>query len=450
VIIHQPGSPAYRAATSLWNGAVEHRPAGVATPNTTTEISAAVRRARREGKRPTVRGGGHDWAGRALADDALVIDMSGMRNVEVDVTGRTAVIAGGATAADVVAVTEPHGLLPATGTVDSVGMVGLTLAGGYGPLCGVAGLALDTVEAFTVVLADGRVVTADSTSHADLFWALRGGGGNFGVVADMRIALHEIDQLTTGLVTFPWNQAADVLSGFSDMAPSMPDALTVQSGLIPGPDGDPVPYLAPTWAGHHGDAMTHIERLTTLGTPTSVDVAPMAHADMLAMFGRHAPAGLGRAMRTRNVATLDEHVVGAILAACGRSSSPLNSVAIHHFHGAATRIPLGDTAFGIRTEHFMVEILATWPSQSDASDHDRWADALYTDLADLSLRGGYPNLIGPGQRAQAEKSYGADAARLLAAKRTYDPEYVFAATALPADETSADFGGQLRDDIGQL
>ncbi|WP_155763051.1 FAD-binding oxidoreductase, partial [Mycobacterium colombiense] len=195
-------------APLIWNAAAQHRPALIVRPESSLDVQVAIRVARDRGMRLSVLGGGHDWAGRAVCDGGLVIDMSGMRSVTVDTRARVATVGGGVIAADLIEAVAPHGLVAATGNCGGVGMTGLTLGGGYGPLNGRFGLALDNLLGAEVVLADGRSVTADATHEPELFWALRGGGGNFGVVTSMRVRLHPLDQLIGGMIMFPWSQAA--------------------------------------------------------------------------------------------------------------------------------------------------------------------------------------------------------------------------------------------------
>ena len=282
--IHLPGSPEFTAATRLWNGAVTHRPAAVARPTSRSEVQSALRYVADSGMPVAVRGGGHDWAGRALIAGGLVIDLSLMRRVDVDVTSQTAFVSGGSTAADVVAATEPFGLVPATGTYGGVGIVGLTLAGGYGPLNGIAGLALDNVIAFEVVLHDGTTTIAHERHEPDLFWALRGGGGNFGVVTGMRVRLHALDSVIAGFIGFPWQQAEQILRRYDVLRPTMPDELTVQIGVLSGPDGNPIVFMAPAWSGTAATGVTWIDRLQRLGTPVIAQVGQMPYSAMLGLF----------------------------------------------------------------------------------------------------------------------------------------------------------------------
>ena len=239
----------YDQARRIWNGAVDHEPALIVRAETAAEVRAAVMAGRCHHLPVSVRGGGHDWAGRALRPGGLVIDLTGMRQVAVDTETRTATVGGGATAREVIAAAAPYGLVAATGTCGSVGMAELTLVGGYGPLNGRFGLALDNLLAAEAVLADGRLVTVDAAHEPELFWAIRGGGGNFGVVTSIRVRLHPAPRLLAGFIEFAWEQAAGVWDGLRAVLADAPDELTVQSGILPGLHGAPRMFLFPVWSG---------------------------------------------------------------------------------------------------------------------------------------------------------------------------------------------------------
>ena len=419
----------------IWNAAVPLRPAAVRRCGDVGQVRDAVRRARADGLALSVLGGGHDWAGRAVRDGAQVIDLRGMREVKVD--GDVATVGGGATANDLIAAAAASGRSAATGSVGAVGMAGLTLGGGYGPLNGVAGLAADNLLSAEVVLADGTVVVATEASEADLLWALRGGGGNFGVVTSMRVRLHPVPAVCTGRVIFPFGQARDVLAGFGELIAEAPDELTVQAGFLSAPDGTPVLFFLPTWSGAPDDGAPWVKRLESLGTPLMSAVGPAGYGEplrrgdeMFARDGRHY------AIRTRNLAGLTAGTVDALVAAGADRTSPLSAINLHHFHGAATRVPLPATAFGVRQPHFMAEILASWrpaagQDADSAAPHRRWADTTAEQLNPHALPGGYPNLLTADEPERVEHAYGPNAARLIAAKRTYDPGNIFTATPLP-------------------
>jgi hypothetical protein len=418
-------------APLIWNAAVKHRPSIVVRARTPRGVQEAIRVARDHGMRLSVLGGGHDWAGRALCDGGMLIDLCLMRGVTVDVSARVATVGGGATAADVMAATAPYGLVAAAGNCGGVGMTGLALGGGYGPLNGRFGLASDNVLGAEVVLADGRIVIADATHEPELFWALRGGGGNFGVVTSMRVRLHPVTKLIGGLILFPWSQAAAVWRGLREVLATAPDELTVQSGLFPGLNGQPTFFLAPAWSGDLTVGEHAIDALMKLGKPLATQVAPMTYAEMLGQWDAHVVGGLHWAVRTRTLPGFTPEIIDALVEAGRTRTSPRSLLAIHHCHGASTRIPSEQTAFANRREHFMVEIVAGW-SPGDGAAHRAWADAVSAALAPHAMPGGYPNLLGPDDHEQIADAYGNNAIRLCAAKMHYDPDGVFTAIPLPA------------------
>ncbi|PSM39054.1 FAD-binding oxidoreductase [Streptomyces dioscori] len=425
--------PAYDVGRSIWNGAVPTRPGVIVRCADPAEVRAAILAARENDAPLTVRGGGHDWAGRALSDGGLTIDLSGMRTVTVDSVAEVAHVSGGATAADLVAAAQPFGLTAATGSAGAVGMVGLTLGGGYGPLSGRFGLALDNLLSADVVLADGSIITVDSAREPDLFWALRGGGGNFGVVTSMRVRLHRVSTLLSGMVLFPWEQVTTVLTGLSDVLLDSPDDLTVQSGVLPGPGGKPMVFLSPTWSG---DDVTAGERalaqLASIGTPLVSQIAATTTAEMLAGIDALFPFGRHVEIRSRSVPALTSGVRDALTLAGSTLTSPYSAVSVHSLHGAAARVPVEDTAFGVRTPHLMIEVIALWdPTDSRAAEHRAWADRASSAFGPHALPGGYPNLLGPDETAQIAHAYGPNTSRLLAVKRRFDPKDVFNAIPLP-------------------
>jgi FAD/FMN-containing dehydrogenase len=423
------GDDDYARTRRVWNGAVEHQPALFALCETSADVRAAVRIARQHEIPLSVRGGGHDWAGRALCPDGLVLDLSRMRQVIVDRHSRTAIVSGGAKAKDVAAAAAAHGLVAALGNCGEVGMGGLTLGGGYGPLNGQCGLAADNLLGAEVVLADGRYVTTGPDEEPELYWAIRGGGGNFGVVTSMRIQLHETRHMLAGAIVYPWSEAETVLSRYTAFSATMPDELGVPVTMTSGPDGQPAIILVPLWNGDKMQGERAMDHLQALGKPRLTQVGPTTYSDMLAPFdARVAEAdGCFWETRTRWLPALAPGAVDAIVKAVARRTSPHSIVNWHHFHGAATRISEEAIAFGLRQEHFMVEIVASWePDGSNGAAHRQWAQDLWKSLAPFALPGGYANLLGPNDREQAAAAYSDNAARLRALKRRFDPDRVFA------------------------
>src|SRR5215831_13574151 len=245
-----PGTDRYAMATTIWAKS-DCTPRAIVHCQTAEDVRAAIRAARSCDLPLSVRGGGHDWAGRALCD-GFVIDLSGMNRVDLYLENCTSRIGGGTRANTLLDAIEPFDLAAVTGSCGPVGMAGLILGGGYGPLIGRFGLALDNLRSAEVVLADGRIVTADDDQEEELFWALRGGGGNFGVVTEMHHRVHELPNVLSGMLVYPFAEAKGVLERCTDIAASLPEELTVQLAFVAGPNGAPVVLIVPTWCGVPG------------------------------------------------------------------------------------------------------------------------------------------------------------------------------------------------------
>src|SRR5262249_19884045 len=257
-----------------------------------------------------------------------------------------------------------------------VGMAGLTLGGGYGPLIGRFGLALDNLLAAEIVLADGRIVTAEHGCDEDLFWALRGGGGNFGAVTTMRIRLHEVPNVVSGMLIYPFSEARTVLRRFADIVSTMPDELTVQVGAVAGPDGVPVIMLVPTWSGRQGQGDEHIAPLLEFGTLLANTVDAVRYGTSLSVFDPHIVNGHRVFMETCSLPALGSASVDPLVEAMASAVSAGCAIVSHEFKGVASRVPVGATAFGLRRDHVLIEIIASCPDTSDRSEerrHQQWA-----------------------------------------------------------------------------
>jgi FAD/FMN-containing dehydrogenase len=422
-----PGSDHYAAATAIWAKPDGVMPRAIAHCRSTADVQSAVQTARDWDLPLSVRGGGHDWAGRSLCG-GHVIDLSGMRRVDAYMENCTARIGGGARAADVIDAIQPHGLAAVTGSCAAVGMAGLTLGGGYGSLIGRFGLALDNLLAAEVVLADGRIITATRDREEDLFWALRGGGGNFGVVTDLHCQLHHLPSVRSGMLIFPLAQAKSVLEGYADFAAATPEELTAQIGLAITPDGSPVAMIVPTWSGPPEHGETQLAPLSRLGTPLTNTVDAMSYRDRLALLDPFIVNGQRVFMETCWLPALDGAAIDIVIEAMKNAASPGCAIFTHDFKGAAARVPVEATAFGLRREHVLIEILALWAdgaAPNEQQRHQQWARATRRALDESALPGGYPNLLARNAADRAVESYGNNADRLLAIKRRYDPDNVF-------------------------
>ena len=434
--VSRPTDERYTAATAIWAKPVGRRPRAVVHCRTPQDVQSAVRAARHCDLPLSVRGGGHDWAGRALCD-GLVIDLRGMNGVVVDPDHRSARISGGARAADVIAATDPLRVAAVAGSVGAVGMTGFTLGGGYGALIGRFGLALDNLLTAEVVLADGRVVVATHDDEAELFWALRGGGGNFGVVTGMRHRLHELPGVRSGMLVYPFSEAKAVLERAADIAASTPEDLTVQFGFVAGPDGAPVVLVVPTWCGRPERGEAGVAPFLKLGTLLAGAVNATSYGATLSAFDAYIVNGQRTSMETCWLPVFDSGSIELCIQAMATAPSPGCAIFTHEFKGAASCVPAEATAFGLRRDHVLVEILAAFADRADKLEeqrHREWARSTRQAFDAMALPGGYPNLLA-GDDARASKSYGRNAERLIKAKRHYDPDNVFrSAIPLPFDQ----------------
>jgi FAD/FMN-containing dehydrogenase len=425
------GGEDYEHARKVWNAAVDHYPVAIAFCESAEDVQAAVRTARAHNLPASVRSRGYDTSGRSVRPEALVIDMSLMNHVRID--DQIATIAGGATAAKVIAAATASDLMAVTGWNGVPGMTGLTTVGGYGPLIASHGLALDSLTGAELVLADGQRVTVDRDENPDLLWALKGGGGNFGVVTSMKIRLHPARQILGGMILFPWEQAETVLARYAKAMASASINLSVVIGIISLPDGNPALFLAPAWTGEISDGEIAMEILKRCGQPMHVQIASMSYQDLTQSFDARVANDRHYALETRWIPSLDPEVISALIAGGASRTSSFSTIILQHFRGLPTQIPPDGSAFGLRREHVMVEIIACWdPSVGDNGfAHKRWARDLSRTLAPMSLPGGYPNILGPHAQDQIAHAYGENLARLQAVKRRFDPHGFFLATPLP-------------------
>lgn len=427
--IFRPGSDAYAARMRIWSRqAVEARPRAIISCESAQDVQAAIRMAREQALPLSVRCGSHDWAGRALCD-GIVIDLGGLREVTIMPDRQRVEIAGGALAGDVAAVTDLAQVAAAAGSVGCVGMAGLTLGGGYGPFIGRCGLALDNLLAAEIVLADGRIFTADADNHPDLLWALRGGGGNFGVVTKMQHRLHECRGVWSGTLIYPFHEAARVLGDATAIAAEGPDELTVQFVLAMDPAGTAMALVLPAWCGDPDQGEQRLAPFLKLGTLIAGDIALQPYGALLTAFDAQLVNGRRTIMDTCSLPAFDRAAIDAFTAAMADAPSPGCMLVTHEFKGAASRIARDATAFALRRDHVLIEIVASFDKDEDEPRHRQWARRTRDSFVS-ALPGGYPNLLARDDGARAAATYGNNTARLLRAKASYDPDNIFA-SAIP-------------------
>jgi FAD/FMN-containing dehydrogenase len=433
--VHLPGrDDCIRARDATANLSPRRAPYVVNCRNV-DEVRLTVGAARARNLPLSVRGGGQDWAGQPLRQERLVVDLSSMRGVVIEPAAKVAVVAGGATSTDVIRAAEPHGLVAVTGNFGSVGMTGFTLSGGYGSLTPKFGLALDNLLSADVVLEDGSLVTADATTNGELFWALRGGGGNFGIVVSMRLRLHALRAVLGGMIVFPRQDSHSILASYADLISCAPDELSVVAGMFPIQGRELAVTLVPTWCGDPARGAKVMSELRSLGRPVHSRVGSLSYADMIATRDTCIESSRKYAIETRWLADLKADAIATLIASGATRSSPSSSILLHHFHGVGTRVASSSTAFGLRRRHFLVEIVASWGAESDseAARHRQWARTLSRELERDSIPGDYHRPLAPHAYEQIDSAYGCNALRLRRLKKRFDPDGVFSsATALPS------------------
>lgn len=431
-----PEDPDYDLARRIWNGAIDRKPALVARCRGTADVLAAVRFARERDLPATIRGGGHSVAGHAVCDDALMIDLSLMTGVRVDPVGRTATAQGGCLQGDVDRETQAFGLAVTGGLVSHTGIGGLTLGGGIGWLMRKAGLALDNLRAADVVTADGELVVAGPDRDADLFWAVRGGGGNFGAVTSFTYDLHPVGpSVLAGMIIHEMDNAPAVLAFARDYLADAPEevGLLVTLRLAPAlpiiPErlhGRPIVGLVLCYAGPAVDGERVVRPLRAFGTPVLDTVTPKPYLAHQQMFDAAFPHGRHYYWRSRKLPPLTDGSIDAIIANAARITSPLSTVSIFTLGGAVARVPEADTAYpGRDAAHEIITVAAWEAGDPEPERHLAWIRRFSSSLEPHAV-GAYVNFMADARQDQIRSAYGADRYdRLAALKRRYDPTNFF-------------------------
>jgi FAD/FMN-containing dehydrogenase len=423
----RPGADAYESARKVWNGMIDRRPIAIARCKTVSDVQDALRFARENNVPVAVRGGGHNAAGLGVCDAGLVIDLSAMRDVIVDPVKRTARAGGGATWADFDRATAAHGLATTGGAVSTTGIGGLTLGGGLGWLMRSYGLACDNMIGAEVVTADGNVLRASPTENADLFWGLRGGGGNFGVVTTFEFELHAVSTVFGGMLLYPLARARDVLRVYRDVTRSAPDALTVFAAMMHSPDGLPVIALVICYNGSPEAGERAIKGFREFEKPIVDALGPMPYTALQTMLDAGFPSGLQVHWRSEFVTSIPDDLIEAAVSAFEEVPSPLSAILIEQLGGAVSRVPRAGTAFDQRDSDYNLVIISRWANPAEADANVTWARKTSNAATPFTTGRVYVNYIGAGEAPdRVRAAFGADKfARLSTIKRKYDPKNIF-------------------------
>ena len=423
------GDPGYEERRRVWNGSIDRHPAVIARCAGVVDVIRTVNFARERGLRLAVRGGGHNIAGNALCDGGVVIDLSGMRSIRVDPARRTVRVEGGATWGELDRETHAFGLATTGGVVSTTGVGGLTLGGGIGWLARSYGLASDNLVSVDVVTADGELRTASATDDPDLFWGLRGGGGNFGVATSLEFRLHPVREVVGGLLIHPYGAARDLLRFYLTFTASAPPELTCFAVLGSSPDGQPVAIVAACYHGLAAEGERLLRPLRTFGSPLVDGIGPMPYPALQSMLDQAYPPGLFHYWKSSFLAELDDDAIDTMVAQAAERPTPMCHLVIEQMGGEVSRLDADATAFAHRGRPYNLLILGTSADRAGMDACTRWARRCWDAMQPSVAEGVYVNYIGTegdeGSNRVREAYGAAKYERLARIKARYDPTNLF-------------------------
>ena len=423
-----PDDAGYDAARSIHNGLIDRRPAVIVRCRESSDVVAALALARREGLEVSIRGGGHNVAGRAVTNGGVMIDLAEMKRVDVDPDAQTATAQGGVLWGELNDAAAEHGLAVTGGAISTTGIAGYTLGGGLGWLMAKHGLAADNLLGVELVTANGDILDVNDDSHPDLFWALRGGGGNFGVATSFTYRVHPHAMVVGGLIAHPIDAAADMLRFYRDAAASCSDDLTVFAAMVHAPDGSGV-KLAAMVVFHTGEpevAERELEQFKTWGSPLMVEVGPMPYPVMNTILDAAYPAGSLNYWLSSFTRGLPDALIDVAVERFASVPSPMTAILFEYFHGAVTRVGVSETAVPHREKGWNLLLPSVWIDPADTAVNVEWTRETFAALKPHFGEGRWLNYLGDDQADDAIRAaYGPNYERLVEVKRRYDPDNVF-------------------------
>jgi FAD/FMN-containing dehydrogenase len=422
------GDAGYDEARQVWNANIDKRPALIARCAGVSDVINAVNFARANNLLVSVRGGGHNIPGNCVCNGGLVIDLTGMKGIRVDPTRRTVRAEGGVKWGEFDHETQTFGLATPGGTDADTGIAGLTLGGGIGWLSGRFGLACDNLIAADIVTADGQLRRVTASEHQDLFWALRGGGGNFGVVTSFEYQLHPVGPMVlAGLVFYPFEKAKEFLRFYSDFSRKNPDELNTIGGLGTSHDGAKVGVMAVCYSGPLEAGEQVLQPVREFGPPLADSIQPMPYTAAQKILAPLAPAGRHYYIKSHFINDISAGAIDIMVAHFEQVTSPLSAMIFQQLGNATKRVPSGDTAFVHRDIGYEWAALSSWLDAGEAAGHIRWAREFSQAMLPFT-RGFYVNQVGTEAEEGADlirEAFGANYQRLADLKRQYDPTNLF-------------------------
>jgi len=430
-----PGDPGYDDTRQIWNGMIDRKPALIARCKSAGDIGQSVQFGRDQGLVVAIRGGGHNIAGNAVCDDGLMIDLSLMKKVEVDPKARRATVEPGCILADFDAVAQKHGLATPLGINSTTGVAGLTLGGGFGWLSRKYGMTIDNLLAADVVLANGKQVRASETENADLFWGLRGGGGNFGIVSRFDFQLHPVGpDLLSGLIVYPFEQAKSVITQFARFTETMPDELNVWMVTRKAPPlpflsaevhGKEIVVLAICYAGDPATGEKLIEPLRGFGTPHGEHVGVQPYVAWQQAFDPLLAKGARNYWKSHNFTRLSEGAIDAIVEYASKMPSPHCEIFVGTIGGQTTRVAPDTMAYSSREANYVMNVHGRWETAGEDESVISWAREFFAKSQPFSSGGAYINFMTEEETDRVASAYGPAYDRLVQLKKKYDPTNLF-------------------------
>ena len=429
------GDEAYDEARKVWNGAHDKRPALIVSCADTADVVRAIEFARSEGLLVAVRGGGHSIPGFSTCDDGIVIDLSPIKSIDVDPGSRTARAGGGVNWAEFDAATQAHGLATTGGLVSTTGLAGFTTGGGVGWLMREHGLACDNLLAAEVVTADGQVLRASADENSELYWGIRGGGGNFGILTSLEYRLHPVGPTVAGgPIFYPGDRVDEVLGFFREFVGEVPDELTLLANALTAP---PAPFLPEEWhgkrlvaligcyAGEVEAGLAAMQPMRELGDPVADLIGEMPYVELQSLVDALYPHGTLAYMKAGYLSELDDGAIETV-ARYHRSAPPAAEIHIHQFGGAVARVDDDATAYGDRRSPYILNVIALAHEPEGWEDDVAWAQRLYADMEPSLTGGAYINYLSAEGADRVRAAYGEEKfARLQSLKDRYDPTNLF-------------------------
>ena len=418
--------PRYNDARTVWNGMVDHRPALIARCAGVADVIQSVRFARHHDLLISVRCGGHSIAGKSVCQGGLMIDLSPMQSVRVDPRKRLAHVEGGATLGVLDHETQAFGLATTAGVVTHTGVAGLTLGGGVGRLARKYGLACDNLLGVDLVNAEGCLVRASATENADLFWGVRGGGGNFGIATAFDFQLHPVGPIVLGgKVIYPFEQAQKALQFYGDYTLAAPDELSIDAILLTSPEGRRVLAFSICYIGPHDAGERVLEPLRRYGAPLADTVAPAPYTVIQADSDRAFPPGQNYYWKTHFLQRIHEDAIAPLVAHFAQAPSPRAMMTFQQYGGAIGRVEASATAFGHREAQYDFLPIAIWNGAADAAPHIEWSRQAWEIMQPFATGGEYVNNLGEDDDERIRAAFGANYERLASLKTKYDPTNFF-------------------------